>query len=356
MTRVVLAGGGTAGHVEPALAVARQWMKVHPESTCTFLGTSHGLETILIPAAKFELSLIRKVVVPRRPSLDLLKLPISLLGSVVDCAKVIRTADIVVGFGGYVSAPAYIAAAILRKPLVIHEANAKPGWANKLGATFTKNTAVAMPVESGKLADALIAGLPLRADVATSFEAASADWKKAREAAKRALGFQVGNPLVLVVGGSQGSQVMNSTIEGSLDALLSKKIQVLHAVGKKNELPAERDHYKPVNYITEMAQAYLAADLVIARSGAVTCSEIGALGRYALFVPLSIGNGEQGLNAEHLASLGKAEIINQRFFTAQWLSANIDRLIHDAGRAKIEGSDADLHASEKIVALMESAL
>lgn len=356
MTRVVLAGGGTAGHVEPALAVARQWMKEHPLSTCTFLGTAAGLETILVPAANFQLALIRKVSVPRKPSLSLFKLPFSLIGSIIDCARILRKSDLLIGFGGYVSAPAYIAAAILRKPIVIHEANAKPGWANRLGATLTSYTTVAFPITSGQLSDALIAGLPLRQDVATSFAAAESDWKKAREAAKRALGFQVGNPLVLVVGGSQGSQIMNSVIEGCLESLISKKIQILHAVGKKNILPSTRDHYQPVSYITEMAQAYLAADLVIARSGAVTCSEIAALGRYALFVPLAIGNGEQGLNAEHLVSLGKAEIIDQHLFTSQWLSSNIDRLISDSARASIEGSNQDLHASEKIVALMESAL
>ena len=134
MATVVLAGGGTAGHIEPALAVARQWAMKHPDDKLIFLGTSTGLETTLVPAANFPLHLIPRVRISRQPSLSWLKIPADLLASVKACTAVINSADVVVGFGGYVSAPAYIAAKLSRVPIVIHEANAKPGWANRLGA------------------------------------------------------------------------------------------------------------------------------------------------------------------------------------------------------------------------------
>ena len=173
MATVVLAGGGTAGHIEPALAVARQWLTSHPKDQCIFLGTKSGLEVSLVPAAGFELFTIPRIRISRKPSLSWLRIPVDLIASVMASLKVVKRADVLVGFGGYVSAPAYLAAAITRTPFVIHEANAKPGWANRLGARFTSHLAVAHPVEDGSFADALLAGLPLRSDVAQASTAVS---------------------------------------------------------------------------------------------------------------------------------------------------------------------------------------
>ena len=168
MATVVLAGGGTAGHIEPALAVARQWLVSHPTDECIFLGTKSGLEVSLVPAAGFELFTIPRIRISRKPSLSWLRIPVDLIASVMASLKVVKRADVLVGFGGYVSAPAYLAAAITRTPIVIHEANAKPGWANRLGARFTSHLAVAHPVEDGAFAEALLAGLPLRSAFAGS--------------------------------------------------------------------------------------------------------------------------------------------------------------------------------------------
>jgi len=187
MATVVLAGGGTAGHIEPALAVGRQWKSSHPADQLIFLGTSSGLETTLVPAADFDLHLIPRVRISRKPSISWLKIPGDLIASVLASKSVIKNADLVIGFGGYVSAPAYLAAALSGVPIVIHEANAKPGWANRLGAIFTKHLAVAHPVEAGKFSQALLAGLPLRSDVAQAFATSHSDWAKAREAAKKRL-------------------------------------------------------------------------------------------------------------------------------------------------------------------------
>jgi UDP-N-acetylglucosamine--N-acetylmuramyl-(pentapeptide) pyrophosphoryl-undecaprenol N-acetylglucosamine transferase len=356
MATVVLAGGGTAGHIEPALAVGRQWKASHPADQLVFLGTSSGLETTLVPAANFDLHLIPRVRISRRPSISWLKIPGELISSVIASRSVIKNADLVVGFGGYVSAPAYIAAALSRIPIVIHEANAKPGWANRLGAIFTQHLAVAHSVETGKFSDALLAGLPLRSDVAQAFASAQSDWAKAREDAKKRLGFPADVPLVFIMGGSQGSVAINGVIQSCLEFLSEQSISVLHSVGKHNELPQAKAGYKPVAYVDQMADAYLAADLIIGRSGAVTCSEFRALGRYALFVPLPIGNGEQFVNAASLVTDGRAQVVTQKEFTSQYLNSHLAGLLSQSAQAPIHGDGADLYASEKIVALCEFAM
>jgi UDP-N-acetylglucosamine--N-acetylmuramyl-(pentapeptide) pyrophosphoryl-undecaprenol N-acetylglucosamine transferase len=356
MATVVLAGGGTAGHIEPALAVARQWMKTYPSDTCIFLGTKSGLENTLVPAAGFELRVIPKVTISRKPSASWLRIPFDLVSSVISAMKVAKKADVLIGFGGYVSAPAYLAATLSRTPIVIHEANAKPGWANRLGAAFTSHLAVAHPVESGKFSDALLAGLPLRSDVADACVASAGNWASARSAAKSRLGFPADRPLVFIMGGSQGSMAINAIVSNSVAIFNQKEISVLHSVGKLNALPESQGGYKPVAYVDAMADAYLAADLIIARSGAVTCSEFRALGRYALFVPLPIGNGEQFVNAASLVAEGRAEVITQKEFTVEFIAAHIDRLLVAAANAPIDGDDQDLDAAQKIVALTEFAL
>ena len=356
MATVVLAGGGTAGHVQPALAVARHWKMSHPEDRLIFLGTSSGLENTLVPAANFELHLIPRVRISRRPSVTWLKIPFDLLSAINQSKKVIKSADVVIGFGGYVSAPAYIAARISRVPIVIHEANAKPGWANRLGSAFTEHLAVAHSVDSGKFEHALLAGLPLRSDVAQAFSDSQPDWASARRAAKVRLGCAADTPLVFVMGGSQGSVAINTIIESTVDLFNQLGLSVVHSVGKLNALPQAKGGYKPVAYVDAMADAYLAADLIIGRSGAVTCSEFRALGRYALFVPLPIGNGEQFVNAASLVADNRAQIITQKEFTADFLKTHIAELLAKSATAPIAGNGADLHAAEKIVALTEFAM
>lgn len=356
MTRIVFAGGGTAGHVEPALAVARQWKKAHPDSELIFLGTSSGLEVRLVPEAGFALTLITKVRISRTLSPSLLAIPFSLIRSVAQVYRVLKGTDLLVGFGGYVSGPAYIAARIRRVPIVIHEANARPGIANRLGALFTQHTAIAYPVSSGKLSQALLAGLPLRPDVESAFHNAESDWEKARSDAKVRIGFNAAKPLIFIFGGSQGSVAINSVIAGAKSQLGADGYQILHSVGSSNQLPESNNNYKAVSYISDMASAYLAADLIISRSGAVSCSEINTLGRYALFIPLPVGNGEQELNAISLVADSRAEIVKQRDFTTSWLTENISRLLNASQKAPVAGSRKDIEASSKMVSLMEFAI
>jgi UDP-N-acetylglucosamine--N-acetylmuramyl-(pentapeptide) pyrophosphoryl-undecaprenol N-acetylglucosamine transferase len=354
--KIVLAGGGTAGHIEPALAVARTWRANHAGDQIEVLGTKSGLENQLVPAAGFNLSHISKVVIPRKISLSLFVAPTTLTQAFLEARAVLKGADLLIGFGGYVSAPAYLAARSLKMPIVIHEANAKPGLANRLGALFTNHLAVAQPVKSGKLSSALITGLPLRSDVSKALQVSGSDWSAARSKAKAALGMSASQPVVAIFFGSQGSVALNKVIADSLPIFEKTGAQLLHAVGKSNQLPKAGPNYKPVSYIEDMAGTYLAADLIIARSGAVTCSEVNALGRYALFIPLPIGNGEQKVNARLVTEQSRGEIIDQSEFTPQWIEKHLDRLLKNCEMASPAGNASDLHASEKIVALMEEAL
>jgi len=354
--KVIFAGGGTAGHIEPALSVAREWKMTHADSEIIFLGTESGLETRLVPDAGFQLTLITKVKIARSLSPSLLLVPISLLRSLSQCLRLVRKADLVVGFGGYVSGPAYFAAALSGTPFVIHEANARPGIANRIGAYLTRFTATTHPIRRGSLSSAMISGLPLREDVIRAYRASQSDWTAARKAAKSALGFSEAQPLIFIFGGSQGSSAINNVIADSRESLTSRGIQILHGVGARNEVPVSHGSYRAVNYISDMATAYLAADIVISRSGAVTCAEVNTLGKYALFIPLPIGNGEQELNARDLVSQSRAEVISQGLFTSDWLISHIDELLQRSTNAPVLGSSVDIEAAPKIVSLMEYAL
>ena len=356
MATIVFAGGGTAGHIEPALAVARAWRVRHSDDVISFMGTKTGLENTLVPVAGFTLAHIPKVSIARKPSISWLKLPIDLVRAVRTSSIILKNADLLIGFGGYVSAPAYLAARLAGVPIVVHEANAKPGWANRLGAYLSPYLAVAEAVQSHRFSDALVTGLPLRLDVAIAFRESGSDWESARRGAKKRLGFNHNAPLIFIMGGSQGSVAINTVIAGAIPPLLSQGISILHSVGNANILPATSGAYRPVAYVDAMADAYLASDLIIARSGAVTCSEFRTLGRYALFVPLPIGNGEQFHNAHSLVEDGRAEIIDQSSFTTQYLTTHIAQLLIRSNGAPITGSDLDLNAADKIVSLGEYAI
>lgn len=354
--RVVFVGAGTAGHVEPALAVARAWREKHPEDHCIFLGTSSGLENSLVPAAGFELRHIDKVVMPRSLNLELIKVPFRLSHSVSSAKKIIDGSDLLIGFGGYASASAYIAARTAKVPFVVHEANAMPGWANRLGAFLTKYVAVARPVKLSGFSNSRITGLPLRADVRAAYKSASKNWHEARLHAKTELGWSLDHPTLLILGGSLGSAYINSQIQEALPFLSAKGIQILHSVGAKNSLPESRGNYRAVPYIEDMASAYLAADVVLARSGAVTCAEFGALGRMAVFVPLPIGNGEQARNADQLVSAGRAIVLPQTEFSHKWLEDNIETVIGQSKLCPENGLSQDMESEERIIELMETAL
>src|SRR6266545_7437266 len=205
---VVVAGGGSAGHIEPALALADAVRRLRPDARVVALGTERGLEKTIIPARGYQLELIPPVPLPRKPNVDLLKLPLRVRAAVKVTREVLDRvgADVVVGFGGYVAMPAYLAARG-RVPIVVHESNAKAGLANKIGARYAKRVAAAVP-DSG-LANAEVIGIPLRSSILELDRAAM------RDEAREHFGLDPKAPTLLVTGGSQGARSINTAVSAA---------------------------------------------------------------------------------------------------------------------------------------------
>lgn len=329
MTSVVLAGGGTAGHTSPLIATAQQVLELAPDARVTAVGTARGLETTVVPAAGLTLELIPPVPLPRKPGKDLLLVPSRLGRAVGDAGRLLDKvgADVVVGFGGYVSTPVYLAARRRKLPIVIHEQNALPGLANRLASRFTDH--VFTSFADTPLPHASCIGLPLRAGITELDRAAS------RAGARAQLGLPAEGQVLLVSGGSQGAASLNRAVIGSIRTLLEAGISVLHAVGPKNltdDLVTLTDAdtgavYLPLAYIERMDVAYAAADLMLGRCGASTVLETAAVGLPAVFVPYPHGNGEQARNAAGVVAAGGGVLLADADCTADWVAAEIPTLI-----------------------------
>ncbi|MFC4030353.1 undecaprenyldiphospho-muramoylpentapeptide beta-N-acetylglucosaminyltransferase [Streptomyces polygonati] len=328
---VVLAGGGTAGHIEPALALADALRRQDPTVGITALGTEKGLETRLVPERGYELALIPAVPLPRRPTPELITVPGRLRGTIKAAEQILeRTkADCVVGFGGYVALPGYLAAKRLGVPIVVHEANARPGLANKIGSRYAHAVAVSTP--DSKLRDARYIGIPLRRSIATL------DRGAARPEARHAFGLDQNLPTLLVSGGSQGARRLNEVVTAVAPRLQQSGVQILHAVGPKNELPRSDNMpgmppYRPVPYLDRMDLAYAAADMMLCRAGAMTVAELSAVGLPAAYVPLPIGNGEQRLNAQPVVKAGGGLLVDDAELTPDWVLGNVLPVLTDPHR------------------------
>ena len=331
--KIIFAGGGTAGHVEPALAVATHLRKRKPNFEIIFAGTKNGLENQLVPAAGFSLVFIPKILLPRKLTLNLIIWPIKFIASIWQGIKICKDADLIIGFGGYACPPIYLAAAILRKPIMVHEANAIPGWANKLGVKFATEVFVAFASAKqkiGKWRSAKLIGMPLRSEILENHKLSAAQKSEIRSNQIKKWELSESKPILLVFGGSQGSRHINEAIMQSLSFFTENNIQVVHSVGRNNALPTSTENYLPVPYIENMAAAYTACDLVIARSGALTCAELAAVGKFALLIPLPVGNGEQSANARDLKQMGAALVIEDNKFNADWLISNWSELLRSA--------------------------
>ncbi|MBD7950222.1 MULTISPECIES: undecaprenyldiphospho-muramoylpentapeptide beta-N-acetylglucosaminyltransferase [Oerskovia] len=340
---VVLAGGGTAGHVNPLLAVADELRARNPEAVLTVLGTESGLEADLVPARGYPLRFVPKVPLPRRPSGEWVALPGRLKAAVEAAGAVIdeTRAEVVVGFGGYVSTPAYIAAHRRGVPIVIHEQNARPGLANRAGARWA--TSVALTFEGTPLKGGVVTGLPLRWEIADLIRDRGVDAPTVRANAAASLGLDPARPTVVVTGGSLGAQSLNEAVSGAAREILATGAQVLHLTGRGKAdavraAVAGLEGYDVREYLAEMHLAYAVADLVVCRSGAGTVSELAALGIPAVYVPLPIGNGEQRLNAGPLVRAGGGILVEDEAFTAQWVAVNVPALVTDGDRLRTMAS------------------
>ena len=226
--RVLLAGGGSAGHIEPALALADALRRADPDVEVTCLGTERGLETRLIPLRGYPLELIPAVPMPRTVTPKLLTVPGRLAGAINAAAGALdRTrAQVLVGFGGYVATPAYLAARRRKVPIVVHEANPRPGLANRLGARFTTHVFTGHP--DTQLRNGKYLGIPIRREIAELDRLAVGDKARAH------FGLRPDMPVLLVTGGSQGARSLNQAVFGAAGWLRDAGVQVLHVIGPRN--------------------------------------------------------------------------------------------------------------------------
>ncbi|MDX6299960.1 MAG: UDP-N-acetylglucosamine--N-acetylmuramyl-(pentapeptide) pyrophosphoryl-undecaprenol [Nocardioidaceae bacterium] len=339
--KVLLAGGGTAGHTSPLLATADALRRLEDPGDpveVTALGTPRGLEGRVVPEAGYPIEMVPPVPLPRRPSADLLRVPARLAGALRATLEVVDRLrpDVVVGFGGYVSVPAYLAARRRRVPLVVHEGNALPGLANRLGARLTTRVATSFP--GTRLRHGAYVGLPIRRIVSTLDRAAL------REEARRNFGLDPELPTLLVTGGSQGARRLNDAVSGAQACLAAAGIQVLHVAGPNGTVTttdvAGGPPYVVVPFVDRMDLAYAAADLVVCRAGANTVTEVAAVGLPAVFVPLPIGNGEQELNARPVVDAGGGLLVRDAELTPDKVCTVVPELLGDADRLRTMSSAA----------------
>jgi UDP-N-acetylglucosamine--N-acetylmuramyl-(pentapeptide) pyrophosphoryl-undecaprenol N-acetylglucosamine transferase len=353
--RVVLAGGGSAGHIEPALALADALRQADGSIQVTCLGTARGLETRLVPMRGYDLELIPAVPLPRSVTPQLLTVPGRLARAVHSVGAILERvgADVLVGFGGYVATPAYLAAKRHKVPIVVHEANPLPGIANRLGAHLTTHVFTGHP--DTKLRNAVYLGLPIRRQIAELDRFALGD------KARASFGLRLDLPVLLVFGGSQGATSLNRALAGAVGAITGAGVQVLHVTGPKhlNEIQAPPGPvpYVAVPYVDQMDLAYAAADFALCRAGAMTCAELTAVGLPAAYVPLPHGNGEQRLNALPIVQRGGGLLVDDTELTAEWIKSsllpvltNIDQVAGmSEAAAAIGRKDADRWLAKAVI-------
>lgn len=354
-TTYLLAGGGTAGHVNPLLAVADGLRVRSADDVVLVLGTREGLESRLVPQRGYELLIVDKVPFPRRPDMAAARFPVRFSRAVRRVRRHIREhhVDVVVGFGGYASAPAYVAARRERVPFVVHEANAKPGLANVLGARRAAATGVVFA--DTPLAGARVVGMPLRREIVHLDRGA-----RRAEAGER-FGLDPALPTLLVFGGSLGARRLNGAIAGAWPAIVDAGWQVLHAAGERDEIRDPGDaRYRVVPYIDRMDLAFALADVVLSRAGAATVSEISALSLPAVYVPYAVGNGEQALNAAAAVRAGAARVIPDGELTPARLRSELVPLLGDADAlsrmAAASTTVGTREGTENVIALIDEAV
>ena len=337
MTSYLLAGGGTAGHVNPMLAMADELRRRDPAAHIVCVGTAEGLESTLVPARGFELVTIPRIPFPRIRGLvsSSRRFVAGWPHAVKTISQLItdRHVDVVIGVGGYSAAPAYAAARKAGIPFVIHEANAKPGLANRWGALRT--SFVGVTFEGTPLPHAITVGTPLRKEIETL------DIPATRSAARSHFGLDEHRPVLVVTSGSQGARSINTTIAESAADIVAAGYQVLHIVGQNRpEALPSLPGYIALDYCDRMDLALASANMVVSRAGSATVSELSALGIPAIYVPYPVGNGEQRFNASGVGKAGGGVLISDAHFTPAWVHSTLIPLLRDEAALEKMGTQA----------------
>lgn len=332
---IILAGGGTGGHIYPAIAIAEGLKEKYPDSNIYFIGTEKGLERELVEKSGFPLKTIRVKGFRRKLSFDTILSLKELLFGIIDSASIIKTKkpDIVIGTGGYVAGPIVFIAAIKGIRSIIHEQNVAPGITNRILSRFVDKVAISFNDSKRYFLEnkTVLTGNPIRREISQGN----------RHKALKKYGFSPNIPVVLSFGGSQGAACINNAILYVIDAIKdTKEIQLIHITGKnhyenmKNTLenkgihPGISGHIIVRPYIHKMQDVYAAADLVISRAGALSISELNLCGKPAILIPLSTAaNHHQYINAKFMETNGAAVILSENELTGKRLLETIENII-----------------------------
>jgi len=336
--RIVLAGGGSGGHVFPLVAVAEELKAQYPDTEFLYIGTASQMGEVATEAMS-EIGIPTKNVLTGKMRryfslqyfLDFFRAPIGIIQSLVYLLKFMP--DAVFSKGGYASVPVVIAAWMYRIPVLTHDSDAVPGWANRICGKFSKYVAVSYSTSKKYfIADkTVVTGNPIRTEMTAGN----------RTRGYERWGFTESKPTVLIMGGSQGAKAINDALTAVLPQL-SKIAQVLHITGKEHydrtiKLSANagfksgRHLYVAVPFLnrTEMADAYAVADIIVSRSGANSVTEIAANKKVAIFVPIAQGLSDQYMNAYEIAKIGGALVLEEQNLGGKLLMEKIEKLLHN---------------------------
>jgi UDP-N-acetylglucosamine--N-acetylmuramyl-(pentapeptide) pyrophosphoryl-undecaprenol N-acetylglucosamine transferase len=332
--RAILAGGGTGGHVIPALAIANELKKSY-SAEVLFIGTARGIENRLVPEAGYRLQLVRVGALKNVSLMTRAKTAFDLPRAVWDAGRMLNefAPDVVIGVGGYASGPAMLAAVVKHIPTLAFEPNVVPGFANRVVARFVSGAAVHFEETAKYFRHAEVTGVPVRQ---AFFEIPALMNKK-----------RGGAPTLLVFGGSQGAHAINEAMIRCLPELRRQApgIHIIHQTGERdyNDTLAAYKSFSSTTaelaevfkFIEDMPAAFVRADLVVCRSGASTVAEITAAGKPAIFVPFPrAADDHQRVNAEALAQCGAAVVVEESKLEGVWLAETIAALLGDPQRLK----------------------
>ncbi len=336
--RVLLTGGGTAGHINPAIAIANYIKEKEPDSEILFVGTKYGLEKDLVPRCGYDIEFINVMGLRRSLSLQNVKVFLNYIKSIKKSGEIIKKfrPDVVIGTGGYVCAPVVKAAHKAKIPTLIHEQNVFPGLAIKMLSGDADVTAISFEQTRSmiKAKNIVLTGNPLRPNLLHSHD---------KDAVRAQYGFDK-KPIVLMFGGSLGAEKMNTALTEMLEDHMAEGFNLIAATGEKhyeniikvlnekNVNISEMKNVKIVPYIYNMEEIFSTADLVVGRAGAITVSEITAMGKAAVLIPSPyVAHNHQEYNARYLEKNGAAKVVLENELSGKVLSDAIQSILRNSG-------------------------
>ncbi len=328
--KVIMVGGGTGGHIYPAIAIAQAIQEKLMDSQILFIGSEEGIETRLLPKERFSFVTIKVRGMLRKLSFRSISAPFLAVSGIFQAAGIIKTfkPDAIIATGGFVSLPVVIAGFFLRVPVVLHEGNLTPGLSTRICKWFASRITIAFEASRKhfRFRKVFCIGGPVRRDIT----------KTVKGIAMQNMGLRQDQKVVLILGGSQGARSINNVVVDSLDQLLEMNVQVLHVCGDrdhdmiKEKIRGYYPYYRLIPYMYNIWDGLAASDLVVSRAGATIISEIIARGLPSILIPFPFSaEGHQDLNAKLLADSGASVIINDKDLTKETLVSGIKKILSD---------------------------